>query len=99
MQATIQSVGIDISNNLEAQIQRKLQFSLSRVEPYTTENSITFNSITNIKDHHDIHCRLTLEIVNQPNVVIEGTQVDLEYVIDRILHKANRAVERFIFKA
>jgi hypothetical protein len=99
MQATIQSVGIDINNNLETLIQRKQQFSLSCVESYTTEYSINLISITNIKDNHDVHCRFTLKMVDQPKVVIEGTQVNLEYVINRILHKASRAAERLVFKA
>lgn len=99
MQATIQSVGIDINNNLETQIQRKQQFSLSCVESYTTEYSINLISITNIKDNYDVHCRFTLKMEDQPKVVIEDTQVNLEYVINRILHKASRAAERLVFKA
>jgi len=99
MQVTIQSDGVDINSDLETKIQRELQFSLSRVEPHIAAISINLNSVTNIRNHCDIHCRLTLEMVNQPNVVIEDTQINLEYVIDRVLHKASRAVERLIFKA
>lgn len=99
MQVTIQSVGIDINSELETQIQRKLQFSLLRVEPYITAISIILNNVTNIRDHSDIHCRLTLEIAAQSIVVIDDTQKNLEYLIDRVLHKPSRAVERSIFKA
>ncbi len=99
MQVIIQSVGIDINSDLEKKIQRKLQFSLSRVEPYITKISISLNNITNIRNHCDIHCRLTLDVPNESNIVIEDTQKNLEYVIDRVLHKASRAVERLIFKA
>ena len=97
MQVTIQSAGITINSDFETQIRRKLQFSFSRIEPYITTISISINSVTNIIDHSDIHCRLTLDIVNQPSVVIEDTQMTLECVIDRVLQKASRIIERLVF--
>jgi len=99
VQVTIQSVGVDINSDLETKIQLELQFSLSHVEPHITLISITLNSATYIRDHNDIHCRITLDMVNQPNVVIKNTQVNLEYSRDRVLHKASRAVERLFLKA
>ena len=98
MRVTIQSVGVDINSNLETKIQRELQFSLSRVESHIPAISIDLNRVSNIRNHCDIHSRLTLEVLIQPNVVIEDKQANLEYVIDRVLHKASRTVERLIFK-
>ena len=96
MQVIIESFGVNIHCDLETKIQRKLQLSLSRVEPYITAIVI---KITSKKGFSDIntHCRLTLTIVNQGNIVIEDTQMDLECVINRVLQKASRAIERLVF--
>ena len=99
MQVTIHCSGFNLNKDLETQIQRKLQFSFSRVEPYITKISIFLTSITNISGNNNAHCRLTLDIVNQSNIVIEDTQMNLECVIDRVLQKASRSVERLVFNS
>jgi ribosome-associated translation inhibitor RaiA len=94
MQVSIQSTGVKINGELETKIQRKLQLALSRVEPYITTISIELTSATNAKD--SAHCRLTLVIVNQEDIVIEDTQMDVECVIDRVLQKASRTIKRLV---
>jgi hypothetical protein len=86
---------VNVNGDLETKIQRKLQLALSRVEPYINAISIEFTSATNASSA--IHCRLTLEIINQGDIVIEDTQMDLECVIDRVLQKASRAIKRLVF--
>lgn len=98
MQVTIQSSGVTIDDDLEKKIQRKLQFSLSRVEPYISTISIRLTSASGINDSNT-HCRLTLAIASQGDIVIEDTQMDLECVIDRVLQKASRMIERLVFTA
>ena len=96
MKVTIQLSGVKSNRNLETIIQRKLQFSLSRVEPYINKISIDLISATNTRGVSNTHCRLTLAIANQSDIVIEDTQMDLDCVIDRVLQKANRIVERLV---
>lgn len=96
MQVSIQSSGIDINGDLETKIQRKLQLTLSRVEPYIAKISIKLTNVPNAKGS-STHCRLTLAIVKQGDIVIEDTQMDVECVIDRVLQKASRAIKRLIF--
>jgi ribosome-associated translation inhibitor RaiA len=96
MQVSIQSSGVHIDGDLETKIQRKLQLALSRVEPYITAISIKLTSDTNAMGR-GIHCRITLVIVNQKDIVIEDTQTDLECVIDRVLQKASRTIKRLVF--
>lgn len=96
MQVSIQSSGVDINGDLETKIQRKLQLALSRVEPYITKISMKLTNVPNAKGS-SAHCRLTLAIVNQEDIVIEDTQMDLECVIDRVLQKASRTIKRLVF--
>lgn len=96
MQVTIESFGVIINEDIETKIQRQLQLSLSRVESYITTIKITLTSGEKNRGSNT-HCRLTLAIVNKGNIVIEDTQMDLERVINRVLQKASRAIERLVF--
>jgi len=42
----------------------------------------------------DKYCSLTLSLYNIPNIVTEETQVDLLFVIDRVIQKATRILMR-----
>lgn len=39
---------------------------------------------------YDKHCSLTISLYSLPNIVIEETQPDLYFVIDRVIQKATR---------
>lgn len=97
MQVTIQSTGIKLNKELKAKIERKLQFTLSKVQPYIITILINLTSTNDTRGIANIHCQLTLAIVNQSNVVIKDTQIDLECVLDRVLQKASRMIERLVF--
>ena len=96
MQVSIQSSGVKINGDLETKIQRKIQLALSRVEPYITTITIKLTSEAKTRGS-STHCRITLIIVNQGDIVIEDRQMDLECVIDRVLQKASRTINRLIF--
>jgi len=95
MLVSIQSSGVELSNDLKIYIQRKLQLAFSRLEPYIIKISISLTSGVNTTDSNK-HCRLAVTMVNQPDVVVEDTQMDLDFVIDRVLHKATRMIERLV---
>ena len=96
MQVSIKSSGVKINSDLETMILRKIQLALSRVEPYITSISIKLTSDTNAMGS-STHCAITLVIVDQKDIVIEDTQMDLECVIDRVLQKASRTIKRLVF--
>jgi len=98
MQVSIQSSGVKISGDLETKIQRKIQLALSRVEPYIATISIKLTSEVNARGS-STHCRITLIIVDQGDIVIEDTQTDAECVIDRVLQKASRTIKRLVFNS
>ena len=97
MQVSIQSTGIKLNKELKTKIKRKLQFTLSKLEPYIIKISIKLSSTIDTRDIDNTHCQLTLAIVNQSDIVIEDTQMDLECVLDRVLQKASRIIERLVF--
>ncbi|MBL4940670.1 MAG: HPF/RaiA family ribosome-associated protein [Colwellia sp.] len=97
MQISIHTSGIALSKELTTHIQRKMRLALSRQEPYINTISILLTSVVETKNNNHKHCRLTLAIVNRPDIVIEDTQMDLNCAIDRVLHKASRMMERLNF--
>lgn len=97
MQVSIQSTGIKLNKEVKTKIKRKLQFTLSKLEPYITKISIKLSITNDSRDIDNTHCQLTVAIVNQSDIVIEDTQMDLECVLDRVLQKASRIIERLVF--
>jgi len=97
VQVTIHSSGVKLESDYEQKINRKLQLTLSRVEPYLNTVLIHFYSSANSGGITNVHCRLTLTIANQADVVIEDKQMTLDCVIDRVLQKASRMIERLVF--
>lgn len=92
---------IDIQNRLteqeqliEVHIQQKLRLALSKMAAYIS--SITFILFDAIDQNGQVekHCSLTLSLYRMPNIVIEETQVDLYFVIDRVIQKATRSLSR-----
>ena len=99
MQVNITSTGVELHQELEKKIQRKLQLTLSRVKPYITTISISLSNSINSRGIKNMHCKLMLVIVNQSDVIVEDTQMDLDCVIDRVLQKTSRMIERLVFNA
>ncbi|XPF93563.1 HPF/RaiA family ribosome-associated protein [Colwellia sp. RE-S-Sl-9] len=91
---------IDIQNRLteeeqsmEVHIQQKLRLALSKMASYIS--SITF-ILSDVVQNGKVekHCSLTLSLYRMPNIVIEETQTDLYFVIDRVIQKATRSLSR-----
>jgi ribosome-associated translation inhibitor RaiA len=96
MQVNIKFKKIEFEKDIEEHIQRKLALALSRTAPYITAVSITLSKTVDVKNKPDKHCLLKLSVIDSPDVVIEDTQNDLYYVIDRAIQKAHRAMERVV---
>jgi len=97
MQVDIKFVHLELDKELKIYIQRKLELTLFRTAAYISAISITLdkNPAANLSSE-DIHCLLKISIVDLPDVVIDDTQSDLYYVIDRAMQKAQRSIERIV---
>ncbi|GAA6172899.1 hypothetical protein NBRC116592_25690 [Colwellia sp. KU-HH00111] len=96
MKVTIASVGVKLNKALKTNVERKVQLTLSKLEPYISTISIKLSSSIDTRGISNNHCQLTIAVINQPNLVIEDTQADIECVLDRVLQKASRMIERLV---
>jgi len=94
MKIDIQNCLSELDQSIEEDIQRKLRLALSKMTAYIS--CITFIISENISPNGktEKHCSLTLSLYRMPNIVIEETQVDLYFVIDRVIQKATRSLSR-----
>lgn len=92
---------IDIRNCLsefdeliEEDIQRRLRLALSKMAAYISSITFIISDVIGLNDKTEKHCSLTLSLYHMPNIVIEETQVDVYFVIDRVIQKATRSLSR-----
>jgi len=93
MKIDIQSCDVELGKAIETHIQRKLQIALSRMEPYITDISISISDVDGMKAGGHRHCRMQISSTEFEDIIIEDTQLDLFYVIDRVIHRASRSLE------
>lgn len=100
MRVDIQFKQIELEKEIKEHIRRQLELALSRTAPYITGISITLSITTtaDIENKQDKHCLLKLSVIDSPDIVIEDTQNDLFYVIDRAIQKAQRTMERIVIR-
>ncbi|PCH94556.1 MAG: hypothetical protein COB83_11185 [Gammaproteobacteria bacterium] len=96
MQVDISLSLVELDKEVKIYIQRKLEIALSRTSLYITAISIVLSKKRSSENENDIHCILTLSIIDSPEVVIEDTQSNLYYVIDRAIQKAKRTMDRIV---
>lgn len=94
MKINIQNDLNDSDKSLEEDIQRKLRLALSKVA--TNISSITFSvsDVIGQSGKYDNQCSIVISLHNMANIVIEETQPDLYFCIDRVIQKATRTISR-----
>ena len=96
MKVDLQSLHFELTEELKANIQRKLHFALSRMEPHITAISITLSDINGPKGVVDKQCLLKISIADMEDIVIKDTQTNLYRAVDRAMQRASRTVARSI---
>ena len=96
MKIDIQNRLSEVEKSLEYDIQRRLRLALSKVAPYISSITFVISDAIGPDSKAEKHCSLTLSLYHMPNIVIEETQVDLYFVIDRVIQKATRSLSRKI---
>ena len=94
MKIDIRSKDIVLNKPTQEQIRRKLKFALSRLEPYIKTISVYLSNISDSEHSNNNHCQLKISVTNMPDVIIEDIQVELSNVIDRVIQKATRIMNR-----
>jgi putative sigma-54 modulation protein len=99
MKINIQSRQVELDKDIEAHIQRKLKLAFSRVEHNITSIYISLSDVTSKIGLSNTHCHLQIGIIDMPDMVIEDTQSDLYFAIDRVLQKASHSLTRKLISA
>ena len=94
MIVNIQSNEVLLNEKSHQQIIRKIKLGLTRLEPYIKTLSIDLSIDSSFEDANYTHCRLTITAIDMPNIIIEDTQIKLSFVIDRVIQKAIRMMNR-----
>ena len=94
MKIDIQNRLIELEQSIEVHIQRKLRLALSKMAAYISSITFIISDVMSQNGKYEKHCSLTLSLYRMSNIVIEETQADLYFVIDRVIQKAARTVSR-----
>ena len=94
MKIDIQNHLIEFDQSIEVHIQQKLRLALSKTAAYISTITFVISDVIDNNGKVEKHCSLTLSLNRMPNIVIEETQVDLYFVIDRVIQKATRSLSR-----
>ncbi len=94
MKIDIQNCLTELDQSLEEDIQRRLRLALSKMAAYISSITFIISDAIDPNGKVEKHCFLTISLYRMPNIVIEETQADLYFVIDRVIHKATRTLSR-----
>lgn len=93
MKVDIQFCDVELGEAIETHIQRKLHIALSRMVSYITTISISISDVNELEACGDKYCRVQISSTEFDDIIIEDTQIDLFYVIDRVIQRASRSLE------
>ena len=94
MDIKIHSLEKALTQELEVNILRKLECALSRMEPYIAAVNLRVSSKDNVKDGVNKHCQLIITTVDLEKTIINDTQSDLNFAIDRSIQRGVRLIAR-----
>jgi len=92
MKVDIQSRQVELTQELKAHIQRKLNFALSRMDSYITAISVNLSVVNGPKDDLNKQCGIKICIANMEDILIKDTQANLYFAIDRAAQRASQAL-------
>ncbi len=95
MKIDIQPTDIELQSTDLEQIHRKLNLAMSRMEPLISKISMHLSNVIDSSHGNEKYCRLKITLAHMPDeIVIDETQTDLAFAIDRVVQKACRIMSR-----
>jgi putative sigma-54 modulation protein len=94
MQLDIQARGFSLTAGILNYTEQKMQFALQRGDNYITHTRIRLADINGPRGGVDKKCQIELKLAGEKNIVIEDTQSDLYYAIDRATERCMRTLNR-----
>lgn len=99
MQLDIQTTGFSLTNSIKAYTTRHMQFALNRHIALVMRARVSLADINGPRGGIDKRCRIELKLAGQNNVVIEDTEADLYFAIDRACDRCMRTLSRQVARA
>ncbi len=94
MQIDIQARNFPLSNALRGHVKRRLGFALSTRDEYIQRIKVRLSDINGPRGGEDKCCHIQVIIPHLPDIVVEDTEEDLYFAIDRAVDRAGRTVGR-----
>lgn len=94
MQIDIQTRNFDLTNALRSYAERRLRFALTSADNHVQRIVVRLSDINGPRGGEDKRCHLLVVLAGLPDVVLEDTQADLYFAIDRAADRAGRTVMR-----
>lgn len=94
MHIDIQTRHFSLTNALRDYTERRLRFALASVDNKVRRIVVRLSDINGPRGGADKRCHLHLVLCGMPDVVIEDTESDLYFAIDRATDRAGRTVLR-----
>jgi len=94
MQIDIQTRNFDLTNALRSYAERRLRFALTLADNHVQRIVMRLSDINGPRGGEDKRCHLLVVLAGLPDVVVEDTEADLYFAIDRAVDRAGRTVMR-----
>ena len=96
MQLDIRSQGLDISQGLRGQIERRLRFVLGRFVNRVSRVTVHLADLNGPRGGIDKRCRVVVRLLRSGQVFVEDVDADLEAVVDRATDRVRQSVRRVL---
>ena len=96
MQIDIQTRNFGLTQALRNHAERRLRFALTSAGNHVQRIIVRLSDINGPRGGEDKRCHLQVALAGLPDVVVEDTEADLYFAIDRAAARAGRSVMRRI---
>lgn len=94
MQYDIQSKGFSLTESLKNYTAQRMRFALQRSNSHVIRAHVRLADINDPRGGVDKRCHIELALADHNNIVIEDTQADLYFAIDRACERTMRTLNR-----
>lgn len=94
MKVEIRTQGLELTVDLRAHAEKRLQFGLDWARHDVRKVMLRFSDINGPRGGNDKRCQLRIPLPGMRDVLIEDTDADLHIAIDRAIERAARTLER-----
>ena len=83
MHLDIQTNGFSLTDGIRDYTKRRMQFAFNRNDKHITRVQVRLADINGPRGGVDKRCQIELTLAGQANIMIEDTETDLYFAIDR----------------